>query len=117
MLTIYHYPKCKTSRSGLNYLETITKEFQTRLFHTETLTEKEIEKLLQKLNIEPQELVRKNDPYFKQRLKGLSFNRQEWIKILAQQPSLIRRPIIESEYKAVIGDHLENIDLIIGNNK
>ncbi|MCE1167549.1 MAG: arsenate reductase [Sphingobacteriia bacterium] len=114
MLTIYHYPKCKTSRNGLSYLQSSSKAFQIRLFHTDILSESDIERLLQKLNIEPQELVRKNDPYYKERLKGLTFNRKEWIKILSQQPSLIKRPIIESEYKAVIGDHLENIDLIIG---
>jgi arsenate reductase len=77
------------------------------------LTEKQLETLLAKLNKKPSDLVRKQEEYFKKNLKGKEFNDHEWIRILVQNPRIISRPIVEKEYKAVIGDPVENIDLLL----
>ena len=100
MLKIYHNPQCKRSRAGLEYLK-------------ERLNEQQVEKLLTKLNKKPHEVVRTQEKYFKTSLKGKHFNHHEWVRIIVENPRLLMRPIIEREYKAVIGDPLENIDLII----
>ena len=42
--------------------------------------------------------------------KGLHLNDEEWIKVMVENPRLIRRPIVEGKYKAVVGDPPEEID-------
>jgi arsenate reductase len=112
-LTIYHNPQCKKSRAGLQYLKDNGLEFTVVEYMKNPLTEKEVEKLLMKLNMKPAELLRTQEDYFKQNLKGKNFEEHEWIKIMVQNPKLIRRPIVEGRYKAVLGDPPENIERIV----
>jgi arsenate reductase (glutaredoxin) len=112
MLRIYHNPQCKKSRAGLDYLTARGIPFEIIEYLKNPLSEKQIEKLLVKLNASPQDILREQEEYFRKNLRGKGFHEHEWIRILAQNPRLIRRPIIETEYKAVIGDPVENIDAL-----
>ena len=72
-----------------------------------------MEKLLVKLNARPPDLVRTQETYYKQNLKGKKFEDHEWIRILIENPKLIQRPIVEAQYRAVIGDPVANIDILL----
>lgn len=109
MLTIYHNPRCKKSRAGLAFLKSNGLEHRIRLYLKDPLSEEEIRSLLKKLNMEPQEIVRTQEDQYKKELKGRNFTQDEWIRILLENPKLIKRPIVEGKYKAVIGDPVENI--------
>lgn len=74
----------------------------------EVPTEQELEELLAKLNMKPEQLLRKGEAVFKEKFKGKSFNDHEWIKIMVEHPKLIERPIVVKGYKAVIGRPPEN---------
>ncbi len=113
MLTIYHNPQCKKSRAGLKYLQDKGVDILIVEYLKKPFTGKELEVLLVKLNKKPDELVRTQETYYKQNLKGKKFEDHEWIKILLGNPKLIQRPIVEAQYKAVIGDPAENIDDIL----
>jgi arsenate reductase (glutaredoxin) len=113
MLKIYHNPRCKKSRAGLHYLQGKNLEFETIEYLKKPLTEKDLEKLLMKLNMKPAEIVRTQEEYFRKNLKGKKFSDHEWIRIIAENLKLLRRPVIEADYKAVIGDPVENIDAIL----
>ena len=110
MLTIYHNPRCKKSRAGLHYLQIQQLEHKVKEYLKEQLTEGELNMLLMKLHIKPFELIRTQEDQYKKELKRLSLNDEEWVKIMVENPKLIRRPIVEGKYKAVIGDPVENID-------
>ena len=73
------------------------------------MAENEIEKLLVKLNLRPAELLRTQEDYYKHSIKGKKFEDHELVKIIIQNPKLMQRPIVEGNYKAVIGDPVENI--------
>ena len=72
-----------------------------------------MEKLLIKLNKKPAELIRIQEDYYKQNLKGKNFEDHEWVKIILQNPKLLQRPIVEGQYKAVVGDPVENIEPLL----
>ena len=74
-------------------------------FNSERLaaTEKEFETLLAKLNLKPQDLLRKGEKVYKEKFKGLTLNDHEWIKVMLENPKLIERPIIVKGNKAIIG--------------
>jgi len=113
VLRIYHNPQCKKSRAGLKYLQDSGVAFEVVEYLKNPLKEKELEKLLVKLNKKPAEVIRIQEDYYKQNLKGKNFEDHEWIKIIIQNPKLLQRPIVEKEYKAVIGDLVENIDSLL----
>lgn len=110
MYTIYHNPRCKKSRAGLQYLSELNKEFQVREYLKDPLTKAELSSLVMKLHIKPFDLVRTQEEVYRKELKGLNLNDEEWIKVMVENPKLIHRPIIEGKYKAVVGDPPENID-------
>lgn len=110
-MIIYHNPRCKKSRAGLVFLEEKGLEFEVKLYLTDPLTEEDLRRILMKLNLPILDLVRKQEEQFKKELKGQNFTKDEWIKILLENPKLIKRPIIETKYKAMIGDPVENIKL------
>jgi len=113
MLKIYHYPRCKYSRNGKQFLIDKNIAFTERNHITNPLTEKEIKILLNKLNLNAIDIIRTNDSIYLKQFKNKQFTNEEWISILIEFPKLIKRPIIESDYKAIIGNPVENIYKII----
>ncbi len=113
MLTIYHNPSCKKSRAGLQFLKESDQDFTVVEYLKKPLTEKELEKLLVKLNRKPVELLRMQEEYYRKNLKGKNFEDHELVKIMVQNPKLIQRPIVEGKYKAVVGDPAEKIEVLL----
>jgi arsenate reductase len=110
MYTIYHNPRCKKSRAGLQYATEKKMEFQVREYLKKPLSEAELTALVMKLHVKPRELIRTQEEAYRKELKGLNLNDEEWIKVMVENPRLIHRPIVEGKYKAVVGDPPENID-------
>ena len=103
MITIYHNPRCSKSREGLLLLENSGKEFQTVLYLENELSIKELTGIVKKLNIPPIELVRKNETLWKENYKDKTLSDSEIIRIMAENPKLIERPIVVNGNQAVIG--------------
>lgn len=110
MYTVYHNPRCKKSRAGLQYVIDNNKAYQVREYLKDPLSEAELTSLVMKLHVKPFELIRTQEEYYRKELKGLNFNNEEWIKVMVENPKLIHRPIVEGKYKAVVGNPVENID-------
>jgi arsenate reductase (glutaredoxin) len=113
MIKIYHNPSCKKSRAGLQYLKESGKAFTIVEYIKNPLTEKELEKLLMKLNLKPADLLRTQEDYYKLNLRGKRFEDHEMIKIILENPKLMQRPVVEGAYKAVVGDPVENIAILL----
>jgi arsenate reductase len=110
MINIYHNPRCRKSRAGLEYLKQKGLEFEIVEYMKEYFTIESLKELLAKLNMAPQEIIREQEEIYKKQFKGRSFNSEEWIKILIKHPNLIKRPLVEKGYKAVWADPPENVD-------
>lgn len=110
MLKIFHNPRCKHSRAGLDYLKSKTDNYNIREYLKEPLTKEEIQEILLKTNLQPIDIVRKQEDYFKKNLKEKNFNKDEWIKIILENPKLLQRPIVVGQLKTVIANPPQNID-------
>lgn len=109
-LIVYHNQRCSKSREACSLIATKGASFQVRAYLENPLSEKEIKALLKKLGMKAEEIVRKKEDLFKTKYKGKSLSESEWIKVLANNPILIERPIIEKGTKAVVGRPTENIN-------
>jgi arsenate reductase (glutaredoxin) len=109
-LRIYHNPRCKKSRAGLEYLISKTSDYERIDYLQKGISTDELRDMVLKLHIHPKELVRTNEDIYKKELKSKKFNEYEWIQILKENPKLLKRPVIVGKHKAVIGDPVSNID-------
>ncbi|GMT45433.1 MAG: arsenate reductase (glutaredoxin) [bacterium] len=112
MITIYHNPRCKKSRAGLQFLQSKIDDFKIVEYLKNPLTADEFRKLLMMLNKKPQEMIRTQEAIYKQNFKGKNFTDDEWVKIMIENPKLIKRPIVVRGNKAVWGDPTEEIDVL-----
>lgn len=113
-MKIYHNPRCKKSRAGLQYLEQKGLDFEIVKYLTDTpFTEEKLASLIEKTGKQPQHLIRQQEKVYKSDYKGKKLSDKEWIKAMVEHPKLIHRPIVETESKAVWADPPENMDAIL----
>lgn len=112
VMKIYHNPRCAKSRSGLKYLEEKGYTVEIRKYITDQLTEEELKEVIAMTGKHPFDLVRTHEQLYKDNYEGKDFSDDEWIKILTENPRLLKRPIVVNEDKAVLADpptEVENI--------
>ena len=103
-VTIYHNPRCSKSRQTLQLLkdqgfEPSIVEYLKTPPSVEVLSD-----ILQKLAIEPRDLMRKKEADYKALgLNELSLPRGVLLKAMTENPKLIERPIVLANDKAAIG--------------
>lgn len=102
VFSIYHNSRCRISRQVLNVLQASGHQIEIIEYLKNPLNDKELKLLLQKLNIGPEELIRKNETLFKQKFKNKQFTENEWVRIIVENPVLIERPIVLKGHKAII---------------
>ncbi|MFC2086391.1 arsenate reductase family protein [Bacteroidota bacterium] len=113
MLKIYHNTRCRKSRAGLDYVLAKGIDYEIIEYLKKPLSETELADLINKTGKKPIELVRTQEEIYKKNYKGKNLSDDEWIKVLAENPKLIQRPIIVNGNKAVLGDIVENIDTLL----
>lgn len=108
--TIYHNPRCRKSRAGLDHLTGLTSKVTIVDYIKTGISAGRLKTLLMKLNLPASALVRTQEDLYKTSLKAKVFNEDEWVKILSENPRLIRRPIVEGRYRAVVADPPHEMD-------
>ncbi len=79
-------------------------DFEKRDFFKDKLSESELKKILKLTGMKPKELLRKRDKMYKELdLEKSNKTDSQLIKLLVKHPGLIRRPIIISKNKALVG--------------
>ena len=108
---LYHNPRCSKSRATKKILEDRGIKSEVVEYLKETPTPSELGALCNLLKLEPQQIIRAKEKRFQE--LGLSMNdplsRDQWLKILSENPILLERPIFVKGDKAVIGRPPENV--------
>lgn len=113
MIKIYHNPRCRKSREGLEVLEKSGKDFEVIKYLDEVPSKEELKTLIGYLGITPMDLVRKNEAVWKENYKGKTLSDDEIITAMVENPKLIERPIVVKDKKAVIGRPSEKINTLL----
>ncbi len=109
MIKIYHNVRCSKSREACSIIADKGIKAEVVEYLKTPPTQKEIKDLLGLLKLKAEEIVRKGEEIYKTKYKGKTFTETQWIKILAENPILIERPIIVNGKKAVIGRPTEKV--------
>ena len=83
--------------------------FNVRFYLQEPLTAEELRVLLKKLALPASAIVRRGEMLTSEFTRGGEPDEEAWIQILAANPSLIERPIVEAQTKAVVARPAEKI--------
>jgi arsenate reductase (glutaredoxin) len=108
-MRIYHNPRCSKSRQTLEIIRKAGVEPEIIEYLSDIPSEKELAALVKMLGISPQELIRKGEDDYKERLKGKELTDAEWISAMVAYPKLIERPIVVKNGKAVLGRPPEKV--------
>jgi arsenate reductase len=113
-VTIYHNPRCSKSRQALQFLQEKGVEPSIIEYLKTPPDSNTLDSILTMLNIEPRELMRKQEAEYKEQgLNDDSLSRDQLIAAMVEHPKLIERPIVVTNGRAAIGRPLENVMEIV----
>ena len=114
-VTIYHNPRCSKSRQTLQILHDKGIEPEIIKYLDTPPDRTTLEMILQQLNKQPRELMRKGEAVYKEnKLDEPALSRDELIAAMLTYPILIERPIVVvDDQRVAMGRPPENVLLII----
>ena len=109
--TIWHNPKCGTSRKTLAILESLSKVDVTVVeYLKEPPDDIELRQILDLLGIPARDLLRKGeDAYKEMNLSDPSLSEEDIIQAILKHPILMERPIVVTASAARIGRPPESV--------
>ena len=110
--TIYHNPRCTKSRATLELLRQRGIEPDIVLYLETPPDAPELRAIVNKLRLEPEQLVRKGEEVYKSKYAGKVQSDAQWIQAMVDDPVLIERPIVVHGERAVIGRPPENVEAL-----
>ena len=112
-IIIYHNPRWKKSRESVKILEKEKVSFKIIEYLKNQITRKEINNILTILDIDIENLIRKNELEFKSINDDDKKNKNKLIELILNYPKVMQRPVIINDKKGVIGRPPENIYKIL----
>ena len=107
---IFHNPRCSKSRQTLELLRDRGVEPEIVEYLKQTPSAAELDELLDRLGLEPRELMRKKEAaYREQNLDDPTLERAVLIAAMVATPILIERPIVVAGDKAAVGRPPERV--------
>lgn len=107
---IYHNPRCSKSRATLELLHARGIEPEIIEYLKTPPAAEALGELLEKLELEPKDIVRTGETAFKE--SGIDLetaDRATVIELLTDHPKVLQRPIVETETDARIGRPPEQV--------
>jgi arsenate reductase len=106
---IYHNPRCRKSREGLQVLRDAGIEPEVVEYLKDPPTKTRVEQLLRLLALEPHDLLRRKEAEYKQAGLSKTSSRAEIAAAIARYPKLLERPVVVRGKRAVLGRPPEKI--------
>ncbi len=110
-ITVYEKPTCTTCRKVAKALTENGVDFEKVNYYIEPFTKTQLKALLDKMKMQPSELLRKNEKAFKELdFKNKNYTEAQILSVMIKNPDLVQRPIIEKGKKAILARPPERIN-------
>lgn len=114
-ITLYHYPKCTSSRKARQLLDELGADVVERRYFTDLPTEDEIRALAELLPGGVRDILStRSRRYREMNLADKQVTDEELVQLLATEPGLWRRPIAIKGETAVVGYNEEVLRALVG---
>jgi len=109
-ITVYEKPTCTKCRDADKLLRESGVDFEKVNYYLEPIGEAKLRELIGKMGIAPRELMRTGEAVYRELGLGKrELSDDELIRLMAEHPDLIQRPIVERGSRAVLGRPAERI--------
>ncbi|HYX30358.1 MAG TPA: arsenate reductase family protein [Pyrinomonadaceae bacterium] len=113
-ITVYEKPTCTKCREMDRFLRESGVDFSKVNYYLEPLSEKKLRKLIEKMGINPRELLRTSESIYRElELSKTQLSEDELIALMVKHPDLMQRPIVERGNRAVLGRPTENVKALL----
>lgn len=116
MYTFIQYPRCSTCVKARKQLEDQGVSFEQRHIIDEQLNEQELTRIIQKSGLEIKKFFNTSGLVYKEmKLKDqlLSMKDEDKIKLLASNGKLVKRPILETDDRILVGYKEEDYKKVV----
>ena len=102
-IVVYQKTTCTTCREVYSILKEAHVDFDAVDYYIDPIPKRKLKDLLKKMGMQAHELLRRNEPLFKElHLIDSSHTEEELIDLMIKHPDLIQRPIVEKGSKAIV---------------
>jgi len=109
-LTFYEKPTCTTCRKTAQLLAEHGIDFERVNYYVDPLGEDKLRELLAKAGLRPRDAMRTKEPVYRQLgLAQAELPDEELIRLMAEHPDLVQRPIVERGDRAVLARPPEKV--------
>jgi len=113
-ITVYEKPTCTKCREADKLLREGGYDYEKVNYYLEPIGEEKLRELIGKMGVSPRELLRTGEAVYKELGLGRrELSDDEIIRLLAENPDLLQRPIVERGGRAVLGRPTERIKEIL----
>ncbi|MCB9283205.1 MAG: glutaredoxin [Lewinellaceae bacterium] len=116
-LLIYYNPESSAHRRTVAYAQSLSRYVRAYSFEQAPSTETSWQQILQALGMPPKELLNKAHPYYQQHIRGCEFDEACWLKVIQNNPDLLKAPIAIRGKRAILclnaTDILKLIDPVV----
>lgn len=113
-ITIYHNPRCSTSRKALDIIRATGAEPEIVEYLQTPPTREKLAELLRLMGLPARELLRRKEALYKELgLDDPKWTDEQLIGAMVENPILIERPIVVSAKGARLGRPVEKIEEIL----
>lgn len=113
-ITVYEKPTCTTCRNLAVLLRENGIDYDKVNYFIDPLSEQQLRTLLKKSGLTAFEVLRKNEPVVKELGITAETPNDEIIKHIAENPSILQRPIVEVGNRAILARPIEKALELLG---
>ena len=108
---IWHNPRCSKSRQTLQLIRDADVEIEVIEYLTTAPSTDQLDAACKGLGVAPTQIIRSKEQLFKDLELSLKDERsdEQWLRILADNPKLIERPIVRINGRYAMGRPPENV--------
>ena len=99
---LLHNPRCRKSREAIEFLKFHNIDFKAILYMNDGLKTSFIKEIIDKLSVNPIDLVRTQEKIWKEKYKHKKLSNNEIIDLLHEFSKLIKRPILISLFESFL---------------
>jgi arsenate reductase (glutaredoxin) len=109
-IVIYQKPTCTTCRQVYKALKESGVDFEAVDYYTDPIPKAKLKELLRKLGMTARELLRTKEPIYKTlKMADRELSDAELVDVMAANPDLIQRPIVERGSRAILARPADRI--------
>lgn len=99
---LYYDPSTSTGKQVRAYASSINTHVNDFDITRVKLTSTHWEELLEKLALEPKQLLDKSNPEYQEKIRGKEFDRDGWVHVLHRNQHLVKAPIAVYQDRAIL---------------